>query len=121
MGKVLGISIDVQQVELMTFLKTGIYLFKYLTNKSNYLILVGVVLCQLLNVIRPGIIPKIYSNSTQYFYIENASNFLKTVESCFGVSKTLMFSAPDLAEGKNPRTVCYFVSVRRHIGKRFIN
>lgn len=89
----------------------GIFKNRYWFNSQYWLIsyVVGVILCQLVNVIRPGIIPKIYSNSTQYFYIENASNFLKTVESYFGVSKTLMFSAPDLAEGKNPRTVFWFL------------
>lgn len=80
-------------------------------------------MCQLVNQIRPGTIPKVYGNSTQYFYIENTSNFLKALESTFGVSNSLMFSAPDLAEGKNPRTViflqifyhfCIYVSIIRY-------
>merc|ERR1711920_660821 len=60
----------------------------------------GVVLCQLVNRIRPGAVPKINEAGRPFKERENISNFLKACRN-LGVQEYALFSTDDLFEQKN--------------------
>jgi len=78
----------------------------------------GVILCQLVNVTRPGIVKKIHTNCTAFKQMENIGNFLKACES-MGCKRSDLFQTVDLYEAANitqvvngicalGRRVCYY-------------
>ena len=60
----------------------------------------GVYLCKVMNVLRPGSIPKINSSKMAFKMMENIGKFLEAAES-YGVSKTDSFQTVDLYEEAN--------------------
>nr|NP_001187628.1 myophilin [Ictalurus punctatus]ADO28908.1 myophilin [Ictalurus punctatus] len=66
----------------------------------------GVVLCKLINGIKPGSVKKINENATMPFKImENISAFLEAIQK-FGVPHTDLFQTVDLFEKKDIAQVC---------------
>lgn len=60
----------------------------------------GVILCKLINAIKPGSVKKINSSNMAFKQMENISNFLTACE-IIGISKIDMFQTVDLYEGQN--------------------
>jgi hypothetical protein len=60
----------------------------------------GILLCKLMNKLRPGIIQKINVNGGDYKYMDNLSQFLRAAQS-YGVPEVDLFPANDLWELKN--------------------
>jgi len=60
----------------------------------------GVILCKLVNVIKPNSVKKINTNKQAFKEMENISNFLTACES-FGCRKTDLFQTVDLYEAGN--------------------
>lgn len=60
----------------------------------------GVILCKLLNKIKPNLVSKIYEGNVAYLQMENVSRYIK---GCLelGVSPTEMFETNDLVNEKN--------------------
>lgn len=60
----------------------------------------GVLLCKLVNVIKPGSVKKINNSSMPFKMMENISNFLKACRA-LGVAEHSLFETVDLFEGKD--------------------
>ncbi|XP_063956649.1 transgelin-2-like [Lytechinus pictus] len=60
----------------------------------------GVVLCHLINVIRPGSVKQINSSKMAFKQMENIGNFLGGCEN-LGISKVELFQTVDLYEANN--------------------
>ncbi|CAL8112713.1 unnamed protein product [Orchesella dallaii] len=60
----------------------------------------GVVLCEVMNKLKPGSIPKINRGGGQFKMMENANNFIKAIEA-YGVPKIDLFQSIDLCEKKD--------------------
>lgn len=61
----------------------------------------GVMLCRLINKLRPKSVPKISLSKTSKFkQMENISSYLKAARA-YGVNEFEMFSTPDLYDKKN--------------------
>jgi len=60
----------------------------------------GVRLCQALNLVYPGSIPKINTKDTVYMQRENLDKYIKAWIR-LGMNKSLLFDVPDLYDGKN--------------------
>ncbi|KAI6652603.1 hypothetical protein LOD99_4388 [Oopsacas minuta] len=60
----------------------------------------GVILCQLMNALKPGSVKKISESSTAFPQMENISNFLKAAKN-YGVTDTNLFQTADLFDGTN--------------------
>jgi len=87
----------------------------------------GVVLCKVLNTIKPGTIKKINEQSMAFKQRENISNFLTAIQK-LGVHNNAVFGPDDLYEAKNMGSVlnCLFafggavqVSVPEYDGPKF--
>jgi len=66
----------------------------------------GVVLCNLVNSIKPGTIGKINTSSMPFKQMENITFFMNAARN-LGVPESSMFGTPDLYEGKNLGSVCH--------------
>ncbi|KYQ92048.1 hypothetical protein DLAC_06883 [Tieghemostelium lacteum] len=64
----------------------------------------GVILCQLINSLRPNIIKKINLTPTPFHQLENIVNFLQACETV-GVDKRFLFHSLDLYEIRNMKSV----------------
>lgn len=60
----------------------------------------GVILCKLINAIKPGSVKKINTSNMAFKQMENISNFLTACEN-IGISKIDMFQTVDLYESQN--------------------
>jgi len=69
----------------------------------------GVLLCKVMNKLKPGSINKINTSGGQFKLMENINNFLKAIEA-YGVPKTDLFPSVDLIEKKDIASVttCLF-------------
>ncbi|KAJ2162751.1 Protein kinase of the Mitotic Exit Network [Coemansia sp. RSA 552] len=73
----------------------------------------GVVLCQLINALRPGAVKRINTKSLPFAQMENISNFLAAAQS-LGLDSSDLFQTVDLYEGKNmPRVVMTLLTIAR--------
>jgi len=64
----------------------------------------GILLCNLINKLKPGSIAKINKTGGQFKMMENITNFQKAIEA-YGVSKIDLFQTIDLYEKKDIATV----------------
>eukprot|EP01104_Vermistella_antarctica_P000565 TRINITY_DN10718_c0_g1_i1.p1 TRINITY_DN10718_c0_g1~~TRINITY_DN10718_c0_g1_i1.p1 ORF type:complete len:141 (+),score=36.49 TRINITY_DN10718_c0_g1_i1:40-462(+) len=64
----------------------------------------GVVLCNLANKLRPGIVKRVNASAMPFKQMENIGNFL-TACSDFGLRACDLFQTVDLFEAKNPNQV----------------
>lgn len=64
----------------------------------------GQVLCQLINKLKPGSVPKINSSGGQFKFMENINNFQKAIKD-YGVADIDVFQTVDLYEKKDIATV----------------
>ena len=60
----------------------------------------GIILCKLVNVIKPGVVKKIHANKMAFKKMENISNFLKACEG-MGCQRADLFQSVDLFDGNN--------------------
>ncbi|KAJ2065639.1 Protein kinase of the Mitotic Exit Network [Coemansia sp. S146] len=73
----------------------------------------GVVLCHLINKLRPGAIKSINTRSLPFTQMENISNFLAAARK-LGLESTDLFQTVDLYEGKNmPRVIMTLLTIAR--------
>ncbi|KAJ2336451.1 Protein kinase of the Mitotic Exit Network, partial [Coemansia sp. RSA 2681] len=73
----------------------------------------GVVLCHLINTLRPGAIKRINTKSLPFTQMENISNFLAAARK-LGLESTDLFQTVDLYEGKNmPRVIMTLLTIAR--------
>jgi len=66
----------------------------------------GEVLCQLINALFPGTIPKINTSRMAFKKMENIAWFLEACETKAGVASMYLFMTTDLFEGTNMKQVC---------------
>ncbi|EGC28254.1 hypothetical protein DICPUDRAFT_14225, partial [Dictyostelium purpureum] len=64
----------------------------------------GVILCQVINQLRPNSIKKINLAPTPFYQMENIAQFLRVCESV-GVDKRDLFHSLDLYEMRNMKSV----------------
>ena len=64
----------------------------------------GVTLCQLMNALKPGAVPRILRTPGAFGSIQNILEFLKVCER-IGLQKSLLFSPSDLVDAKNANRV----------------
>ncbi|KAJ2807374.1 Protein kinase of the Mitotic Exit Network [Coemansia guatemalensis] len=73
----------------------------------------GVVLCRLINKLRPGAVKRINTRNIPFTQMENISNFLAAAQS-LGLDSSDLFQTVDLYEGKNmPRVVMTLLTIAR--------
>ncbi|XP_027201800.1 muscle-specific protein 20-like [Dermatophagoides pteronyssinus] len=73
----------------------------------------GVVLCKLMNKIKPGAIDKFASGGSAYILMENINKFLKAAQD-YGVPHDQLFRTVDLFERKNiPEVTAGIISLAR--------
>ncbi|KAJ1723071.1 Protein kinase of the Mitotic Exit Network [Coemansia erecta] len=73
----------------------------------------GVVLCKLINALRPGAIKRINTRSLPFTQMENIGNFLAAAKK-LGLKSTDLFQTVDLYEGKNmPRVIMTLLTIAR--------
>jgi len=70
----------------------------------------GVKLCNLMNVIQPGVIKKVNTSKMAFKQMENISKFLEAIEN-YGVLRQDKFQTVDLFEGQNLMQV-YFCLIQ---------
>lgn len=64
----------------------------------------GVVLCRLMNAVRPGTIKKVNKSSLPAFQMDNITQFIRALRE-FGVAEQDLFGTVDLYEGRNLNAV----------------
>jgi hypothetical protein len=74
----------------------------------------GVVLCQLANALRPGVVGKINTMSMPFMQMENISSFLTAAEA-LGVQASDRFQTVDLFEAKQPTQVLLCLQVLKRL------
>ncbi|KAJ2801832.1 Protein kinase of the Mitotic Exit Network, partial [Coemansia helicoidea] len=73
----------------------------------------GVVLCRLINALRPGAVKRINTKGLPFTQMENISNFLAAAQS-LGLASSDLFQTVDLYEGKNmSRVVMTLLTIAR--------
>ncbi|KAJ2725718.1 Protein kinase of the Mitotic Exit Network [Coemansia sp. Benny D115] len=73
----------------------------------------GVVLCRLINTLRPGAVKRINTRNLPFAQMENISNFLAAARK-LGLESTDLFQTVDLYEGKNiPRVIMTLLTIAR--------
>lgn len=77
----------------------------------------GVRLCNALNLVYPGTIPKINSKDTVYMQRENLDKYVKACGR-LGFNKSILFDVPDLYDGKNLTKVVENIYELAHFGSR---
>jgi len=77
----------------------------------------GVRLCNALNLVYPGTIPKINSKDTVYMQRENLDKYVKACGR-LGFNKSILFDVPDLYDGKNMTKVVENIYELAHFGSR---
>jgi len=77
----------------------------------------GVRLCNALNAVYPGSIPKISSSTTVYVQRENLDKYVKACGR-LGFNKSNLFDVPDLYDGKNMTKVVENIYELAHFGSR---
>jgi hypothetical protein len=77
----------------------------------------GVRLCNALNLVYPGTIPKINSKGTVYMQRENLDKYVKACAR-LGFNKSLLFDVPDLYDGQNMTKVVENIYELAHFGSR---
>jgi len=64
----------------------------------------GVLLCKLMNILKPGSVQKINTNKMAFMQMENIGNYLKATEA-YGVRSSELFQTIDLYEEQNMNAV----------------
>eukprot|EP00163_Fabomonas_tropica_P014082 TRINITY_DN2572_c0_g1_i23.p2 TRINITY_DN2572_c0_g1~~TRINITY_DN2572_c0_g1_i23.p2 ORF type:complete len:200 (+),score=48.62 TRINITY_DN2572_c0_g1_i23:66-602(+) len=64
----------------------------------------GVILCNLINKIKPGAVKKVNNSKIAFMQIENVGNYTKACQQ-LGVNPSDLFDPPVLIEGKDPGAV----------------
>jgi len=77
----------------------------------------GVRLCNALNAVYPGSIPKINTKDTVYMQRENLDKYVKACGR-LGFNKSNLFDVPDLYDGKNMTKVVENIYELAHFGSR---
>jgi hypothetical protein len=77
----------------------------------------GVRLCNALNLVYPGSIPKINTKDTTYMQRENLDKYVKACGR-LGFNKSLLFDVPDLYDGQNMTKVVENIYELAHFGSR---
>jgi hypothetical protein len=77
----------------------------------------GIRLCNALNLVYPGSIPKINTKDTVYMQRENLDKYVKACGR-LGFNKSLLFDVPDLYDGKNMTKVVENIYELAHFGSR---
>jgi len=73
----------------------------------------GVILCKLINKIKPGSVKKIKEKGPAFLLMENVQSFLAGVKA-YGVPDEEVFQTPDLFEGRNfPQVILCLYSLGR--------
>ncbi|KAJ2655596.1 Protein kinase of the Mitotic Exit Network [Coemansia sp. RSA 1200] len=73
----------------------------------------GVILCRLINALRPGAVKRINTKALPFTQMENISNFLAAAQK-LGLDSADLFQTVDLYEGKNmPRVVMTLLTIAR--------
>ncbi|KAJ2848071.1 Protein kinase of the Mitotic Exit Network, partial [Coemansia brasiliensis] len=73
----------------------------------------GVVLCRLINALRPGSVKRINTKRLPFTQMENISNFLAAAQK-LGLDSSDLFQTVDLYEGKNmPRVIMTLLAIAR--------
>jgi len=69
----------------------------------------GIILCELMNVLKPGSIRRVNTSGGDYRFMDNIQQFLQVAQA-YGVPETDLFQAVDLIEKKNINlvTMCIF-------------
>ncbi|KAJ2358534.1 Protein kinase of the Mitotic Exit Network [Coemansia sp. RSA 2618] len=81
----------------------------------------GVVLCRLINALRPGAVKRINTKRLPFTQMENISNFLSAAQS-LGLDSSDLFQTVDLYEGKNmPRVVMTLLAIARVVARIPLN
>jgi len=79
----------------------------------------GVILCNLINKLKPGTIPKIATSSMPFKQMENISSYIEASKS-LGVTDAYNFMTVDLFEGKNlGQVVLNLMTLKRSQGAGF--
>jgi len=79
----------------------------------------GVLLCELINAIKPGTISVINTKSMPFLQMENIGKYIKAC-SDLGVPSEYNFMTVDLYEGKNiNQVVLNVINLKRHVGHGF--
>ncbi|KAJ1854721.1 Protein kinase of the Mitotic Exit Network [Coemansia sp. RSA 638] len=77
----------------------------------------GVVLCRLINTLRPGAVKRINTKRLPFVQMENISNFLAAAQS-LGLDSSDLFQTVDLYEGKNmPRVIMTLLAIARVVAR----
>jgi len=77
----------------------------------------GARLCNALNLVYPGSIPKVNTKDTVYMQRENLDKYVKACGR-LGFNKSLLFDVPDLYDGKNMTKVVENIYELAHFGSR---
>jgi len=77
----------------------------------------GVRLCNALNLVYPGTIPKVNTKDTVYMQRENLDKYVKACGR-LGFNKSILFDVPDLYDGKNMTKVVENIYELAHFGSR---
>jgi len=77
----------------------------------------GVRLCNALNLVYPGTIPKVNQKDTVYMQRENLDKYVKACGR-LGFNKSILFDVPDLYDGKNMTKVVENIYELAHFGSR---
>lgn len=81
----------------------------------------GVLLCHVINIIKPGSVKKINTNNMAFKQMENIGNFLSTCES-MDINKIDLFQTVDLYEANNiPQVINGIYAVGRKARKQGYN
>ncbi|KAJ2152365.1 Protein kinase of the Mitotic Exit Network, partial [Coemansia sp. RSA 637] len=81
----------------------------------------GVVLCRLINTLRPGAVKRINTKRLPFVQMENISNFLAAAQS-LGLDSSDLFQTVDLYEGKNiPKVVMTLLAIARVVARIPLN
>lgn len=74
----------------------------------------GVLLCNLINTLRPAVISRVHQSDRPFEHMENIGNYTKACAR-LGVSPT--FDTPDLYEGKNMKVVCQNIAALERVAR----
>eukprot|EP01092_Planopodium_desertum_P007356 TRINITY_DN3008_c0_g1_i2.p1 TRINITY_DN3008_c0_g1~~TRINITY_DN3008_c0_g1_i2.p1 ORF type:complete len:165 (-),score=20.97 TRINITY_DN3008_c0_g1_i2:90-584(-) len=80
----------------------------------------GILLCELINKLKPGSITKVNKNKVPFMQMENIGNYVRCASTIFGVEDRNNFVTVDLYENKNIAQVLLgLVTLKRKTGHGF--
>ncbi|GBC06613.1 hypothetical protein RclHR1_06970004 [Rhizophagus clarus] len=81
----------------------------------------GVLLCSLMNRLKPNVIPQISRKDLPFVKMENISNFLNAARHQFGLHSSDLFQTVDLFEGKHmERVIATILAIERAVEGKYI-